>query len=180
MIDIPNLPTVPDADIRDTSQLVLQTTDSNGVTYTGSVTVDQMFNAGGTGCGCVYTAKLDIPSAQVLTLNTTPVAFGLTVPTGYYARPLSADLKAIYNSLKYVTNTNIWIRSVGATDPILKITSGLNFSFDTFTRFDMQDGAANDASFIDHADLEIYVPTGNPTAGDSDITIYITYMLIEL
>jgi len=33
---------------------------------------------------------------------------------------------------------------------------------------------------IANADLLVQVPTGNPTAGDSDITLFVQYRLIAL
>lgn len=178
-IPFSQLPTIPDSDIRGITQLAAQTTDSNGVAYTGTVTVDQLFNDGGTGCVCVQLATLVIPSAQVLTLNTTPIAFGITVPTGYYVQPVGDIMMgATFVSAAYATNTNLRIRSVGGAQNYVSAVAPLAFSADIFiplTKNVVTSGKAIDTG----GDLEVYVPTGNPTAGDSPITIYLPYILIE-
>jgi hypothetical protein len=39
---------------------------------------------------------------------------------------------------------------------------------------------AGQTQYIDGADLEFYVQVGNPTAGDSNVDVYLTYMIIPL
>ena len=132
---------------------------------------------------CIYgNVKKTITSAQVLTLNGTPVPFGISVPAGFYISPLRADCYIDFNSAAYATNTNLRIRAVGATagDFIIGANGILAAVGNTFAGLAMQNGAANSINFITAADFEVFVPTGNPTAGDSDITIYLTYMLIPV
>ena len=182
MIPFSQLPTIPDSDIRGITRLAAETTDSNGVAYTGTVTVDQLFNEGGTGCQCVYVASLILTSAQVLALNTTPVAFGITVPTGYFIRLVNATAYMNYGTTPYATNGRLGIRTVGATDAHVE-WSASGFLFGTVTRFttptDQATGTITGTSFLIDADLEAFVQIGNPTAGDSDITIYVSYLLIQ-
>jgi hypothetical protein len=135
------------------------------------------------GCGCVQTARLFIPSAEVLTLNTTPKAFGLNVPAGYAVQPLSWHMQSTFNSVAYATNTTLLLRAVtgGPVTNLGFMISVLAFVDNTFTANGLSiGGSANANCLIDGADLEVFVGTGDPTAGDSDITLYLTYMLIEL
>jgi hypothetical protein len=136
------------------------------------------------GCGCVLTAKLEIPSAEVLTLNTTPKLFGLTVPVGYICRVLSVDAFIDYGTTAYATNLRMGVSPVGAefvsptlggdfflSEPdFLAQTANAWGQFQPFPR----------TSPVSYGDWEAYVRVGDPTAGDSDITIYLTYMLIAL
>lgn len=177
-VPISQLPSVPQSDVRSTSRLVLDTTDANGVAYTGTISVSD-FLTGALGGG-VFQSSLSIPSASVLTANATPIAFGITCPTGYYVKVLAVDMNATYASAAYATNTNIHIRTVGVTDAQAKGASFLSFSANTFTPFNIETGAANGVTFVDGADVEFFVATGNPTAGDSDITIYLTYRLCAI
>lgn len=124
-------------------------------------------------CG-IKCASLVIPSADVLTLNTTPVAFGLTVSSGYYVSPISIDFKSEYGGVTYATNLSFRIRNVGSSGYI--VSALLNYTADTFIKL----LPISDAPLIEGADLECYVQTGDPTAGDSDITIYLTYRLVAL
>jgi hypothetical protein len=47
------------------------------------------------------------------------------------------------------------------------------------TTLDEQSNATG-IRYISGADLEVFVQTGNPTAGNSDIDLYLTYTLVEL
>jgi hypothetical protein len=136
------------------------------------------------GCLCVRTAKLDIPSAEVLTLNTTPKAMGISVPTGYMCRVLSVDAVMEYNSVPYATNIRMAARPVGAAfvtpelggDFFLSEPDFLAQTADVWGQFQPDPRT----SPVSYGDWEIYVRVGDPTAGDSDITVYLTYVLIEL
>jgi hypothetical protein len=129
------------------------------------------------GCGCVQTAKLFIPSAEVLQLNTTPKAFGLNVPSGYAPHMVTSALKIVYAGTPYATNVNVKIRQVGAASDRVDFGNALAVTSDAFVQRGITSGGGE---LIDGADYEVYVATGDPTAGDSDITLYLTYMLIEL
>lgn len=61
------------------------------------------------GDGGVQVATLELTSAQILALNTTPVPFGITVPVGYYAQLLSAQMKGTYGGTPYATNLTLEI-----------------------------------------------------------------------
>ena len=131
----------------------------------------------------VKTVKITIPTAQVLTLNTTPVAFGITVPVGYYLRVLGCDGYLDFNTIAYATNGKLLIRTVGTTDPQAGWT-GAQFLFGTTNRYSTSSLTSGTSvtsnQLISGADLEAYIDIGNPTAGDSDIDLYLTYMLVEL
>jgi hypothetical protein len=122
----------------------------------------------------IKTVKLHIPSADVLTLYTTPVAFGITVPAGYYAQLFSAQMKATYGGTPYATNVTLEIGfpSVKAifTDNVL------GFNSNAFVNMDFESSGAQ----VSATDVVVSVNAGNPTAGNSDLDIYLTYTLVEL
>ena len=122
----------------------------------------------------VKTVKITIPTAQVLTLYTTPVAFGLTVPVGYYAQLLSAQMKATYGGTPYATNVTLEIGfpSVKA----IFSDNVLGFNANAFFNMDFESSGAQ----VSATDVVVSVNAGNPTAGNSDIDIYLTYTLVEL
>jgi hypothetical protein len=134
-------------------------------------------------CQCVQTAKLFIPSAEVLQLNTTPKAFGLNVPAGYIVDGISLIGEIEFGSVAYTTRGNVGVRHIGADTPLFAWGAN-SFLFATQSRFSsaikQTTGTVTANQFVSVADLEVYVETGNPLNGDSDITIYLTYMLIEL
>jgi len=134
-------------------------------------------------CNCVHVAKLFIPSAEVLTLNTTPKPFGLNVPAGYIVEPISLIGGIEFGSVAYTTRGNVGVRHVGADTPLFAWAAN-SFLFATQSRFSSAQkqttGTVTANQFVSVADLEVYVETGNPLNGDSDITLYLTYMLIEI
>jgi hypothetical protein len=126
-------------------------------------------------------AKLVIPTAQVLTLNSVPVAFGLTVPSGYYTQVLGASASIVYNSAAYATNTQLQLTNGGAA---ALGTIGNNFLASTVskttTSYSPENPTAGQTQVLSATDVFVIARTGNPTAGDSDITVYLTYVLIKI
>lgn len=131
----------------------------------------------------IMQATLTIPSAQILTGNSTPIAFGIQTPTGYAVKVLALDGTLDFGTTPYATNGSVLVRCVGTTDPQAGWTAN-QFLFGTVTRsvtatLTSSTGVTSD-QLIEGADVEAYVSTGNPTAGDSDITLYLTYRLIQI
>jgi len=123
-------------------------------------------------------ASVTIPTAQVLTMFTTPVAFGITVPVGYIPVVIGEVLlSATYATATYAANTNIRIRSVGGSLDNVSTIGALAFGATVMRSLDIQNNSSG-LLYVDGADLEVYVPTGNPTTGDSNITITLTYILL--
>jgi hypothetical protein len=129
----------------------------------------------------VKTVKITIPTAQVLTLYTTPVAFGLTVPVGYFVQPLGLKCGVDFNTVAYATNTSLSVRAVGADVAIGASTAPLAATLSKVSNLNINIApTAGQTQFIDGVDLEVFVGVGNPTAGDSNIDVYMTYTLVEL
>jgi len=127
----------------------------------------------------LQTATLTIATADVLTLNATPVVFGLTVPAGYIPLMIFDPMfSSTFVSAAYAANTSLRVRSVGGSVDIVASTSILDFTATTQRLLDIQRGADNSLLYLDGTDLEVYVPTGDPTTGDSDITVTIFYILL--
>ena len=126
-------------------------------------------------------ASLTVASADVLTGHTTPVAFGITAPTGYAIELTGGSVKIDYGTTPYATNMTVGIRTVGATDSQLSSPDVLNATLSCTRKMVVNANfTATDTQLINGADIEFYVPTGNPTSGDSDITIFVQYRLIAL
>ena len=131
----------------------------------------------------IKVATLTIPSADVLTANGTPVPFGLTVPSGYAPRVLALDGKMVYGTTPYATNGICGVRCTGSTS-LQSAWVANAFLFGTVSRYAIAENVTpdgiTDTQLIDGADLEFYVETGNPTAGDSDIELTVVYRLVEV
>jgi len=131
-------------------------------------------------CVCVKSTSLTIATADVLTLNSAPIEIVAAPGAGYAIEVLSAVFSMTYNSIPYATNTVIQLKTTGSTkaqfqDNILKgdTTQYLNINLSSV-------GLISDTKILDNAGVDVTVNTGNPTAGDSDIKIYVTYRIIEL
>ena len=125
----------------------------------------------------VYHAKLTLNAAQIISGNTTPIPFGLTVPAGYYVLPLSGFAVLNYNSVTFDTGNDLWIRHVGATDQVGTFVNILTRSQDaqsvyTAISITLPDG------LVTGADIEAVVDADG-TVGNSSVTVYLTYLLIE-
>jgi hypothetical protein len=131
----------------------------------------------------VQCASLTIATADVLKLNSTPISFGLTVASGTAIQIISATGSMTYNSTPYATNGNMVIRCVGANSGQVGFDDN-GFLFGTVSRtvpaaYVLSDGTT-DTFLIDGADLEVFVETGDPTAGDSEITVTVLYRIISV
>ena len=139
-----------------------------------------LWTRGDSGIDCIQgTAKVVIPTAQVLTLNTTPVQLVAAPSAGYAIDLISAVIKSTFNASAYATNTDLQIRAVGSIGKITNDAGALAFISNIFGKLTIVEDPSAD-QYIENAGIEIFEPTGNPTAGDSDITVYVTYRIITL
>ena len=137
---------------------VLWSRDDNGVTCLGG------------------SASLTIASADVLTLNTTPITIVGAV-AGHAIEVVSASVKIDFNTTPYATEAAIYLQTNGANTLQAKCAF-LDATLTRSSRFETTFvGSATDTQLIPNSDLEIICPS-DPTAGDSDITVFVNYRLI--
>ena len=143
---------------------------------------DTIWTRGDNGVVCMSGyAELDVTSAQVLTGSSSPVAFGLTVPSGYAIDIVGGSVTIDYGTTPYATNMNVSVRTVGSTDSQLVSPDALNATQSCTRKMAINANfTATDTQLINGADLEFYVDSGDPTAGDSDIKIRVYYRLIPV
>jgi len=140
-----------------------------------------LWTRGDSGIECIQgTAKLTIASADVLHLNTTPIEIVAAPGAGYAIEVISASMKMVYNSATYATNTSLELITAGATNS--QASTVIKNSASTIRRFADATtlASATATQLVDNAALNVTVASGDPTAGDSDITIYVTYRIITL
>jgi len=131
------------------------------------------------GIECIQgSAKVVIPTAQVLTLNSAPVQLVAAPGAGYAIEVLSASLQITFNSVAYATNTNLQLYANGSSE--IQTSNSINQVADAFSKFEPEIGATGSIQFVGNEPLMVDVSGGDPTAGDSDITIYVTYRIITL
>lgn len=123
-----------------------------------------------------YSGSLTIPTASVLTLNGTPLTLVAAIASKII-QVKNIRGRLTYNSINYATNTQIDVyMSVGGSPQV-------QFTLPTFL-----DSTANkvkvgtitaNASVTTNQALMVRVNSGNPTAGNSDITIYFDYQVVD-
>ena len=123
----------------------------------------------------VKSASLTIASADVLTLNATPLTI-VSAVAGKAIEVISASVKIDFNSVAYATNVGLELICNGATESQSASLSALNASVTSVRRLAIDSTfVAADTQLIANADLLVQVPTGDPTAGDSDIEVFVLY-----
>lgn len=126
----------------------------------------------------IKSASVTIPTAQVLTLNSSPVTIVSGV-SGKILVPISAIFRATYNSATYATNTSLAIRHTSSSTALVTASAKLGFTANSINQFDLRADTVAD-QLISGANMEVYVPTGDPTTGDSDITIDVKYYEMDV
>jgi hypothetical protein len=128
----------------------------------------------------ILEASVTIASADVLQLNSTPIEIVAAPGAGYAIEVVSASVKIDFNSAAYATNTAIQLIVNGATTA--QYGGGiLNATVATTKKLpEISTSSSTTTQLITNAALQVSTLIGNPTAGDSDITVYITYRIIML
>lgn len=135
----------------------------------GQDIADSVFTSG------VISSKVTIPSASILTAFTTPVTLVAAQGSGTVIEVISCLHFYDYNSAAYATNTNYLIGFTGGT--VMSVTGVLNETTDIFYTAPI---ATLNSTDISNQALKFSVQTGNPTAGNSPLYLYITYRVITL
>lgn len=118
----------------------------------------------------IQTIKVTVTSAEILDAYDTPVELIPAPAAGFYIDPISIVHKFDYDTTAYATNTS---------GKIVLSDEGSVCDIDlTRANSDVQKTGGSD--FVTDGAMLFTVETGNPTAGDSDLIIFITYQVIEL
>mgnify|MGYP003650332746 CR=1 FL=1 len=150
--------------------------------YKGELFINQADNVvwsrGDDGVFCIGgTAELTIATADVLHLNTTPLNI-VSAVSGYSIEVVSASVKIDFSTTAYATNTFIQLITNGGTTAQYGAAI-INATVATTKKLpEIATTTATTTQLIANADLQVSVKTGDPTAGDSDITIFVNYRLI--
>lgn len=158
---------------------------SGGTANPSALSVAQMQSALGVNSGyaTVYYSSITIPTASVLTLNTTPLTIVAAPGAGLAIQVVSATASMTYNTTAYATNGKLFLISLGSVIPQANITAN-GFLFGTVTRnvnFNLTNSALiTDTQIGVNTPLLVQVDTADPTAGDSDITITVLYRILPI
>jgi hypothetical protein len=118
----------------------------------------------------IQTIKVTVTSAEVLDAYDTPIELIPAPPAGFYIDPISIVYRFDYDSTPYATNTS----------GIIVLSDEGNVADIDLTRANSDVLKTSGSDFMTDGAMLFTVETGNPTAGDSDLIIFITYQLVEL
>jgi len=167
-------PVINQADLDGTETFWVQ---KGGIDYKVNLTNVRQYG------GCeVYCTSLVIPTASVLTLFATPLELVEAPGAGYAIEVLSAVYSITFNSIAYATNTKLLIYTDTSTLEALECPNALLSTASQIIPFGFAASGFGTATtvLIDNKSLKVKVETGNPTAGNSDIKIYVHYRIITL
>jgi len=130
----------------------------------------------------IHCAMVTIPSAEVLTLNSIPVELIAAQGAGTAIEVISGFVKVDFNTTQYATNTSVEVvSSVGATHEQLIGTSVLTPVVPTIRKMEVVSPTnTTGTQIVENQSVNVSVSGGDPTAGDSDIEVYVTYRLIQI
>ena len=178
-IDVNNLATLSPSALDDTYYGVVFTLDGNAnkVVFEDAVAQANSNN----GCVCIKEAYLAISSADVLQLNSTPLTIVAAQGAGTAIEVISASVKIDFNTAAYATSTNILISNSSSNTDQFRAGGVLASTVSTFKRFILTNPTgATDTQIIENDSLIIKCDSADPTAGDSDITVYVLYRVITV
>lgn len=126
----------------------------------------------------VKTVEVTVPFVTVLTANSTPFEAVPKPGAGFAVQVLGATAKLIYGTSAYTTNLDIELRSLTATEPQFVSTGFLGATSTKHTILVPYDAGANN-SLLEDTPVMFSVSTGNPTLGNSDVRLIITYRIVN-
>lgn len=129
--------------------------------------------------GNIRDTTITIGTAAVLTLNTTPVTIVPAPGAGYAIQVVAACFNIDFNSVPYATNTGIVL--VTSTGTVQQANADISSSVDQISNFRITEaGSPTAVQIVENQALQVTVSGGDPTAGDSDVKVYLSYKVIEL
>ncbi len=128
------------------------------------------------GSGGIKVAEVTIPTAEVLTLNGTPVVVVPAPGVGRANIVLLAAASVAFVSAAYATNTSLTIGHAGVgitiTGILAATSSKIAAGAGTF--------AAVATTAAQNAAITVSVASGNPATGDSPVTVTVLYTTVNL
>lgn len=140
----------------------------------------ESIRGGATASTILYTS-VTMTTAELLVGFGTPKLIIAAPSASYAIEVLSTSFKMTYNTTPYATNTTMAVYTDTATVNQFESTTFLAGTVTRTIRGLLQGlSGATSTQIIAGKAVYASVKTGNPTAGDSDITIYVSYRLITL
>lgn len=129
----------------------------------------------------IQTVKVTIPSADVLISNATRYLCIAAPGVGYALEVVSVFRIVEFNSTPYATNTEMQLITDTSTTPQFILSGGLESTIGGARMTPVTISVpATDTQGIENKALYYQTGAGNPTAGDSPVSLYITFRKVAL
>lgn len=168
-VTFPNLPGGKRTTLLDTDIMPIE---ASGLTY--YFTIETLIGKIWSDNRCTsFCDTITIATADVLTLYATPIQVIAAPGAGYIVYPESAFIRMDYNSATY-SGGNLIIYQNSISYPIFYTDSYTNGA-DVCNRFSSLESESTKVNFLENTATYIAVSGANPTTGDSDLVIDITW-----
>ena len=119
-----------------------------------------------------------ITSAEILALNTTPKTLFTGLGAGIVAIPDQVIIAGTYNTIQYATNLDLAFKFAGSSVDLFESVGVLDFNTN-ITSSAERVYTPKSIEFVANSEFQCYVRTGDPTLGNSDLTIYTHYTILS-
>lgn len=156
------------------------TISSTGVVSIGTGKVTPTMLSFGVSAPLEVTAY--VTTAQALVLNSGDVRVLIPAPgANKYIKVLSAEYIMPFKSVAYATNLELQLINTTADLPQMLTTEGLPATVSKTVPFKIVGSiAAGETCIMTNEALILKVKTGDPTTGDSDFRVHVTYQIITI
>jgi len=151
--------------------------DANTVLTPASISAPLLDASLNTALGSgLKTATLSLSAAQINVLNGTPITIVAAAGSGVYLEAVSAVAVFTWNSVVYLTNLQLNVRTDTAAAPQLICPDIIGEASDTAWKFTEYTPVLSQPQLIPNKALVVEVDSGDPTnSGDSTVFIYLLY-----
>jgi hypothetical protein len=151
--------------------------NQNGVT---SITdVDAIVTYTLANSGGLQFAKVTITSAQLLNMNTTPITLVAAQGAGKVIVPYSVLLRYRFGTIEYQTNFNITLSPNNSLWQV-NYNGAISGNQDKYSSRSINPTVSLGGAIVDDLPLTVGVQIGNPTAGDGELDVYVSYYVLTL
>ena len=123
--------------------------------------------------------RLVLTSAQILASFATPIEIVETPGVGKILTPILLIAKTNYGTITYATNTTMTLRWNSVTATLDNISLARTEDYIEIEN-EYGGGLASAEGNVANQNLTLKTATGNPTAGDGTMTIYLWYIILTL
>ena len=142
------------------------------------INVQDIADVAGGGSGLIWD-KVTITSSELLSMNSTLVDIVAAPGAGIAILPYSVLLYYRFGTSEYLTNLNVVL---SPNNSLWNVTfnSALQGTQDRISSRSIFPTVSASGANIDNQPLQVQIQTGNPTAGDGTLDVYVAYYLITL